>query len=53
VGPLVVVVVRALLHSGIIPPLNQETKKFRLRKVKGIADFTVINFCFWNVDLFP
>jgi len=27
VWPLVVVVVRALLHSGIIPPLNQETKK--------------------------
>lgn len=27
VGPLVVVIVRALLHSGIIPPLNKPTKK--------------------------
>jgi len=27
VGPLVVVIVRALLHSGIIPPLNKTTKK--------------------------
>jgi len=27
VGPLVVVIVKALLHSGIIPPLTQSTKK--------------------------
>lgn len=27
VGPLVVVVVRALIHSGIIPPLYKSTKK--------------------------
>lgn len=27
IGPLVVVIVRALIHSGIIPPLNKSTKK--------------------------
>ncbi|HQA59509.1 MAG TPA: sporulation integral membrane protein YtvI [Tepidanaerobacteraceae bacterium] len=27
VGPLVVVIVRALIHCGIIPPLNKPTKK--------------------------
>jgi sporulation integral membrane protein YtvI len=27
IGPLVVVIVRALIHSGIIPPLNKPTKK--------------------------
>lgn len=27
IGPLVIVVVRALIHSGIIPPLDKSTKK--------------------------
>ena len=30
IGPLVVVVVRALMHTGIIPPLNKKTDKVKV-----------------------